>query len=289
MMNVETLKSELNVGRKRRVYIFVGTEKDLLNIYINRINNKTVRVEKLKDIANSLNNKLGLFNGQTYVIDNDNEVLKLSKPSIYKLAEKHTLIFVYDTINTESGFYKSNQDAIFEFDTPTEETLKTYTKATLKTGDKASTIIVRRCGGNMSRVILECDKLKMLGLPITDDLIRQLIAVGTDENLLALKDCIILRQSTEAIARWSKIRSKENALKLGSLLRTTLNDYIVNLSTSAFTTANTKKEYAVGMKSSKVPLSRLKNMVSIYQDFMSRDLNIDTVLAMDILIIKLLK
>lgn len=222
-MEFKQLKKELDSGKVRPFYIFTGEEKEVLRKYIKRISPDVQTAQSLASIAGKLSSR-GLFaRKQTFVIHNDKEAVKVELSTLLKLIGNNTVILVYDSIDGRIKFFKEAKDYITEFKKFTEAQLAATVKRLLGTDvePKISLMLSLYCGNDVARLELECHKLRSLGLPITEQLVDELVIPPVEDEIFKMTESIAKKDAVMAWCLYDNLRQlKESPIKMISILYT---------------------------------------------------------------------
>lgn len=197
-MRFEQLKKELDEGKLRRLYIFTGEEKGVLQKYLNRIG-VTATYNTMDEIipllsANSLFESsqcvavLSGFDEYGY-----QELIDLCKNT-------HRLVLLPEKTDERKKLYKEAMHLVVNFERFTSEQLVNYVSKILGITDyNICHTIAERCDEDVLRIEAECDKLICLGEPITLELVCSIITQSPENKLFELADSIITGQNGLAL------------------------------------------------------------------------------------------
>lgn len=166
-MNLIDLQNQIkNRNLETNLFIFQGTQKFLINTYVNQICKTTNKSKKVSDFSEIYNNIKSSFDTKkyTYVIyesDEFRENENLWNDDFLKNS-LHNFIFIYYDLDKRSKFIKQNN--ITKFEDLSENIIKKYIKKDYDILDKNIDIICNYCNNDYDKIILELDKLKNLAL-----------------------------------------------------------------------------------------------------------------------------
>lgn len=220
-MELAQLKGELDVGKVRPVYVFAGSEKEIMLEYAKRISPDYVKTDNFIGIIPHLVST-GLFakNPPLFVVDGDNALTDIDPADIAKTVGNNRVIFIVSSVDMRARFFKHFSDSIVNFEKFDEQTLVRYIKRHLDISDELSFVISRYCGGNVSRLRNEIDKLKQLGQPITLEVVNEIIHPDPENHIFEFVDSVACR-GNDAFDLYEDLKMVGEAdLKLLSLLYT---------------------------------------------------------------------
>ena len=110
-MDIVKLKSQIKSGKLDNIYVFVGDEIGLMNLYIGKMCSEAHRVDNVAGVWKRLTSR-GLGGGKNfYVVRDDKEFLQAEK--VWSTAEKMirygTLVLLYTNLDKRSRFYKEEK------------------------------------------------------------------------------------------------------------------------------------------------------------------------------------
>lgn len=219
-MNILELKKELNSGVKRNLYIFVGKERGMANLYINKImGSNYVRANSLSDIAHRLTSK-GLFSvSNNFVVCDDKKATELTLGALKTMVGNNTLILYFTELDGRSKFYKEVKNEIVAFDKLNHNSIVNYILGQVDMDDKVAEVLANRCNNDYSRVCLEVDKLIALNEPITMEIVNDLVAMTLDDVIFDMVDCVICKYKDVAYKLcYGLVEQGESPIKIISLL-----------------------------------------------------------------------
>lgn len=218
-MNFIELKQELDSGKVRNFYIFTGPEKEVLNKYIKRVNEKPQRASSFKKVEPKLTTRNLFTPKQTYVIEDDKDASEMDAKSLKKLVGNNTLILVYDKIDKRKKLFKTAKNDIVEFKRFTDQQLMWYVKKIIDVPDNVAEMIARYCGNDVARIENECHKLKFLDVDITEGHVKKLIVPPVEDRIFDMIDYVAKKKSHEAFQLYyDLIELKTSPIQIVTLL-----------------------------------------------------------------------
>lgn len=169
-MNIAELKTQIKSNELDNVYIFIGEEIYIRNVYIDNIADLGYLKQEMPTVADVFK-KLGankLINKPVlYVIRDDTDFIKQDIVVWQRLEALCTsgackVILVYNTLDKRSKFYKHYGDTIVNFEKLSEPILIKYIQKDSDLDTAQAKDLIKRCSSNYTLCLLELDKLKML-------------------------------------------------------------------------------------------------------------------------------
>lgn len=166
-MEVSQVKSDIKQNTLKPIYIFTGSELEVMNIYLKQMSiqyRQLTRMDTFRQVHNDCKVAKIMGSPKLYVVRDDNEVLTNEK--IQKLLTNidwlkvNILVLVFTTIDKRSKFYKAYKDTIVEFKPLESPILKKYIQKQIPLSDKNCDKLIEVCEGNYGRILLEIDKIK---------------------------------------------------------------------------------------------------------------------------------
>ena len=162
-MDIVKLKSQIKSGRLDNLYIFVGEEIGLMNLYIGKMSNEAHRVDSVAGVWKRLTSR-GLQGGKPfYVVRDDKEFLQAEK--VWSVAEKMikygTLVLLYTNLDKRSRFYKEFESRIVTFDKMTRAQLVKFVMSQFpfEIMEENAEYLCEACGDDYTQISNEIDKL----------------------------------------------------------------------------------------------------------------------------------
>lgn len=161
---------------KRGLYIFVGTEVIVRDIYVNKILeiyglDYTI-ADDVKGILPSMKNKLLLNKNKAYIIRDDKEFY--TDENMWELLEDsigdNCVILIYLTLDKRGKFYKRYSNKIVWFAPLEENILLNEIKNKVDLLDIYCLDLIKNCNNDYGKILLEIDKIqtysKIKNLPL---------------------------------------------------------------------------------------------------------------------------
>ena len=182
-MTVAELKAHIVSNSLNPVYVFVGQEIEVRNIYLNQIASlgyNTVRAEELTDIYSNLKRQGMATKPNLYIIAECAELLKDEKSwKVFNMPiGKNMLVFTFTSLDKRVKFYKQYKDLIVEFEPLKPELLKKYIQKEIDLSDKNCDKLIEICEGDYGRCRLEINKIKCFDSKATNSAFEHLLKAG---------------------------------------------------------------------------------------------------------------
>lgn len=221
-MKFSELKAELDAGKFRNLYIFTGEEREVMNRYIKRISPTNLKGKSFVDILGQLTTKNLFSPQQTYLLEDDKSVMDYEMKDIKRLVGKNTLILVFKTVDKRQKFFKNAEKDLVEFAKFASNQLVGFVKKVLpEVPDNLASLIAAYSGNDVARIENECNKLAMLGKPVTIELIQELIEPPLEDRIFDMIDHVAKKKRYDTfILYYDLIELKESPIKIISLLYT---------------------------------------------------------------------
>lgn len=159
-MNLADLQTDIRENNLKDVYVFLGSEIEVMHIYLDAIKLPTLRVETVREAVRLANTSSLMDNGsKVYVVFNDEEYLKQEKVWSNLNLGKNKLILMYSELDKRSKFYKQHKDLVIEFAKLSKEILRKYIKQKIELSDTAIDELIDITYSDYSRILLEIDKM----------------------------------------------------------------------------------------------------------------------------------
>lgn len=166
-MKLPDLQKQIVSGNFDTGYIFVGEEVAVMDIYLKKmaVAFEYTRVESAKEafyrtVNRGMNPRTRLF-----VVRDDPDFLKNDAgwPLVFKEAKRSdVVVLIYSKLDKRSKFYKYFKDDIVEFEKLSTQILTKYIQKELPgMPEKDCARLAEMCECNYSRILLECNKIKM--------------------------------------------------------------------------------------------------------------------------------
>lgn len=231
-MNIIDLKNQIMKNCLTNVYVFVGEEIGIINIYLNQMSKTLkmpiIRAESVASIYSQCTSRT-MFGSTTgfYVIRNDKDIMKEEKAyqTLSNDIGKNVIVLLYDKIDSRLKFGKFFKDQTIVFEKLATNILKSYVKkACPGLSDKNCEHLVELCNGSYDLCMLEIDKIQQYcEYPFTHDLGLKSDLMNEDEAFSELLKCGAIYQPEETdIFKWTDCvcnRRYLDAFKLEQILR----------------------------------------------------------------------
>lgn len=220
-MKFNELKTELDNGNTRNLYIFTGPEREVMNRYIKRVSGNVQRAQSFESIIPHLTTNNLFSPKQTYLIEDDKSATEREYQDIQLLVGKNTVIFVYKDIDKRKKLFKSAKDNIVEFERFNEQQLIWFVQKEIDVDDRTAAMIASYSGNDVARIQNECDKLNQLGKEITDEIVKELIHPPVEDRIFDMMDFLAKKKRAEAFKiYYDLIELKTSPIQIVALLYT---------------------------------------------------------------------
>lgn len=227
-MTIIDLKNQIMKNCLTNVYIFVGEEIGIMNIYLNQmaktLNMPVTRAESVASIYAECTSK-SMFGNTTgfYVIRNDKDITKEEKAyqSLSKDIGKNVIVLLYDKVDSRLKFDKFFKDQTITFEKLAPNVLKSYVKkACPGLSDKNCEHLIELCNGSYDLCMLEIDKILHYQETTYD---RDDYKDSVDHCFdVLLKSGVIYQPEESDVFKWTDAvcnRNRKEAFKLERILR----------------------------------------------------------------------
>lgn len=227
-MTIIDLKNQIMKNCLTNVYIFVGEEIGIMNIYLNQmaktLNMPVTRAESVASIYAECTSK-SMFGNTTgfYVIRNDKDITKEEKAyqSLSKDIGKNVIVLLYDKVDSRLKFGKFFKDQTITFEKLAPNVLKSYVKkACPGLSDKNCEHLIALCNGSYDLCMLEIDKILHYQETTYD---RDNYKDSVDHCFdVLLKSGVIYQPEESDVFKWTEAvcnRNRKEAFKLERVLR----------------------------------------------------------------------
>lgn len=227
-MTIIDLKNQIMKNCLTNVYIFVGEEIGIMNIYLNQmaktLNMPITRAESVASIYAECTSK-SMFGNTTgfYVIRNDKDITKEEKAyqSLSKDIGKNVIVLLYDKVDSRLKFGKFFKDQTITFEKLAPNVLKSYVKkACPGLSDKNCEHLIELCSGSYDLCMLEIDKILHYQETTYD---RDDYKDSVDHCFdVLLKSGVIYQPEESDVFKWTEAvcnRNRKEAFKLERVLR----------------------------------------------------------------------
>lgn len=170
-MDIVKLKSQIKSGKLDNLYVFVGEEIGLMNLYIGKMCSEARRVDNVASVWKKLTSR-GLGGGKAfYVVRDDKEFLQAEK--VWSVAEKMvrygTLVLLYTNLDKRSRFYKEFEGRIVTFDKMTRPQLIKFviSQFPFEVTEEQADYLCEACNDDYTQIGNEIDKLCRIRAMVT--------------------------------------------------------------------------------------------------------------------------
>lgn len=169
-MNLIDLKTQIISKQLDNIYYFTGEDWKLRNTYIHQIatvkHSKLQYVDSVKEIIGSAKSSSIISGTTCYVIYEDKEYITNEKAwtTLKEIVNHDTIIFVYNTLDKRSKFYKQLKDTLVEFNHMNDDLLYKYINQAISLNIRNSQRLIDVCEKDYGRIMLEVDKIKHYSL-----------------------------------------------------------------------------------------------------------------------------
>lgn len=171
-MDIVKLKSQIKSGKLDNLYVFVGEEIGLMNLYISKMSSEAHRVDNVAGVWKRLTSR-GLGKGKPfYVVRADKEFMQAEK--VWATAEKMikygTLVLLYTSLDKRGRFYKAMEEHMVVFDKMTRHQLVNFVMKEFQYGikEEEAEYLCEACNDDYTQLQNEIDKLKRVWLNMQD-------------------------------------------------------------------------------------------------------------------------
>lgn len=168
-MNLATLKSQIKTGTLDNIYVFTGSESEVMRVYLKKMAEVKDATLLIVDNADELVKKSlttsFLKSRHIYVLYECKEYLSDDRFQSFLAQNKafsdDIIVFIYAQIDKRSKLYKSGSDKIVEFDPLKSDILIKYIKKQIDLSEKNCKRLIEVCDSDYSRILLEIDKINI--------------------------------------------------------------------------------------------------------------------------------
>lgn len=244
-MNILDLKEDIIKNKIRHVYLFHGTERGVMKIYLKEISNKlSVPIsptDSLADVYSDLGGSLFGVARQIYVVYEDKNISKLGK-SLEELESDlgdSYLVMVYDKIDGRSSVFKELSDCSVVFEPLSQSVLVSYIRKACPLNVNNANALATIAGGSYDTAMLECDKINQYAQH-TDRDVDTVFKKFVDEDayditcqktVFDFTDAVMSKQMSKAYSLYQGLRENDvNAVSiLGTLYSSMKNTLLVQI------------------------------------------------------------
>ena len=162
-MDIVKLKSQIKSGKLDNIYVFVGEEIGLMNLYIGKMCEEAHRVDTVAGVWKRLTSR-GLGGEKSfYVVRDDKEFLQAEK--VWSVADKMirygTLVLLYTNLDKRSRFYKAMESPIVTLEKMTRQQLINFVSKQSSFGVSEGELdyLCEACNDDYTQIQNEIDKL----------------------------------------------------------------------------------------------------------------------------------
>lgn len=261
-MNLEEFRNRIFIKReklKENLWIFVGKELGIMNIYINKFAeiNKLIikKVYKYSEIEKDITKNTLFQSNNLYVIYNDKDITEKQLEYLYTAKNmNHKIIIRYEEIDKRKKIYNSYENIIIQFNNVSDIILLGYMKAfgfnecSLRSQQRLIYII----DNDYNRLLTEIDKINILSKihgKDKDTILQQLVNSNYfyQKPINATFDLIkaIMLKHKEATYYFLKnfLESKESILIIIKLLQMAIFDLLSYIGSSKYNKSDTDLNY----------------------------------------------
>lgn len=249
-MDISVLKSQILEKKLNPVYLFIGDELALQDIYVDKIvevsGYKKVIIDSLVEVYRKFSAKtLFKVEPKVYVIRNDEPYLKnvdiWEKVISGKGLKGNIIIFKYSNIDKRGKFYKTHEQIATEFNYVGVSMLKNRIQAITKLPLNYCEQLVQFCGCNYGHILHTIENIKMLSEINGYNIITayneayksKLIHEEIGDIIFEFTNAIVERNIVKAYDLYEKIKqTDEGPIKLLSVLYSSFRNIMIVQSTS---------------------------------------------------------
>lgn len=199
-MTIQELKKQIESGKAKKLYIFYGNENYMIRMYLNKLDEKFVRVGTLEQ-AMTLVNTVDMFaRDKTYVVYMESEIPDEAIEVLMNAKFKHRLVLVVDAVDKRKAVFKKLDNCMVEFKKLQAGQLVKFIQDLLGAdlSKEVAETIADRSNCDISRIELECDKLVRVGKPLTMMLVNDLVTPYPEDVVFDMINAVAKRQKTLA-------------------------------------------------------------------------------------------
>lgn len=166
-MKIMELKEHIMKNELKHLYVFIGDEIGIMNIYLEKMSNTLhlpiVRSDSVLSIYSKCTTR-SFFGDEDclYVIRNDTDIQKHEEMYTRLESEigKNVIILLYDKIDSRLKFGKYFKDSTVEFEPLTTSILVSYIKKTCALNSENAEKLSNIVRNSYDQSMLECDKIE---------------------------------------------------------------------------------------------------------------------------------
>lgn len=160
MANLVDFMQDIKNSDLKPLYVFVGDDIGLMNIYLDHIKPKPIRESSVGAVITNLTQRSLTNRISVYVIRDDKDFLK--NESRWKRLEDikyGTLVLMYTNLPSNSKFLKTFKDNVITFEKMTTPQLMNHFRKKYKINDRIIEQVIEFCQRDYSRISNELDKI----------------------------------------------------------------------------------------------------------------------------------
>ena len=219
MANLMDLMADIRSNSLKPLYIFIGDEIGLMNVYLGNIQPSVIRESSVLATLPSLTQRSLISENKVYAVRDDKEFL--ANDSRWKRLEDiryGTLILMYTKIDGRSKFLKQFESNVITFDRMTPPQLLNHFSKSVNFPTKLLEQIIELCDRDYSRIANELDKLNRVSLP-TESAVTELVHREIEFQVFEAVDSVIRYEPTRAFGFLEVLLAKpDNILGFLTLL-----------------------------------------------------------------------
>ena len=221
-MEITEVKQHIKDKTLQPMYIFVGEEIGIMDIYIRKIaetiDTQPVVVDNVASVIQRISNQSFIVKRSCYVVIEDYDFIKdesaVENFMNGEIQRDNIVILVLYSLDKRSKLYKTYKTSIVEFNALPEANLKRYLAQKISLSDSSASKLIGICENNYGRMMLEVDKIKQYHQ------YHKLPADGYYDSVLEdlLKDGTIYQPPKDAIFEFVDAVLKRNSKLAFNLL-----------------------------------------------------------------------
>ena len=244
-MNILDLKEDIIKNKIKHVYVFHGTERGVMKIYLKEMSNKLsvplAPTESLATVYSDLGGSLFGVARQIYVVYEDKNVSKLGK-SLEELEHDigdSYVVLIYDKIDGRSAVFKDLSPCTVAFETLSQSVLVSYIRKACPLNMNNANTLATIVGGSYDLAMLECDKINQYADSTHRDvdavfkkfLDEDAYDVTFQQTVFDFSDAVLEKQLRKAYSLYQGLRENDvNAISiLGTLYSSAKNTLLVQI------------------------------------------------------------
>ena len=292
-MTIQDLKLDIVHNNIKHLYVFVGSEIGIMNIYLTEMSNKLSlainRMDSVGGVYSNLGESLFGSSDGLYVVRDDKDFVKTE--SVFNHIEEDLgnsyLILLYDKIDSRLKFGRVFKDRIVQFEGLSVSVLMSYIKRVCLLNDTNAEKLATIVNGSYDLAMLECDKINQYSQASNvnvDIAFKKLISSGDihiqeEHDVFQFVECVMSKKFSDAldIAKILMDNGSQGINLLGTLYDTMKKVLLVQIceskDVSEVTGIDSKQVYfaqkKVGIYSSERLVAGLKMLSQVIDDIKS--------------------